>query len=123
VKSPHPGLPSILGDVGLALLAGAALAAVPVTGALAAKPKAAQVYTVAIQQMKFSAPPAAIRVGDTIEWVNNDIFEHTATASDKSFDVDLKPKVHLWTTFHQAGTYAFACRFHPGMTGKLVVVK
>jgi plastocyanin len=121
VKSPHPGLPSILGDVGLALLAGAALAAVPVTGALAAKPKAAQVYTVAIQQMKFSAPPAAIRVGDTIEWVNNDIFVHSATAKDQAFDVELKPRQHLWTTFHAAGTYAFYCRYHPGMTGTLVV--
>jgi plastocyanin len=107
--------------VGLALLAGAALAAIPVTGAVAAKPKAARVYTVAIQQMKFSAPPASIRVGDTIEWVNNDIFVHSATAKDQAFDVELKPRQHLWTTFHAAGTYAFYCRYHPGMTGTLVV--
>jgi plastocyanin len=112
VKSPHPWL---------ALLAGAAFVAVPVGAS--AKDHAPAVYTVTLADMKFGPTPVEIRVGDTIEWVNNDIFEHTATASDKSFDVDLKPKVHLWTTFHQAGTYAFACRFHPGMTGKLVVVK
>jgi plastocyanin len=113
----------MLGDVGLALLAGAALAAVPVTGAFAAGPKAARplIYTVTIQQMAFSPPPP-IRVGDTIEWVNNDIFVHSATAKDKqTFDVELKPKQHLWTTFHAAGRYPFYCRFHPGMTGTLVV--
>jgi plastocyanin len=122
VKSPHPGLPLVLRDGGLALLAGAALAAVPVTGALAAKAPAPQVYTVSIQQMKFSPAPASIRVGDTIEWVNDDIFVHSATAKDKqSFDVELKPKQHLWTTFHAAGTYPFFCRYHPGMTGTLVV--
>ena len=122
MKSPHPGLPLVLRDGGLALLAGAALAAVPVTGALAAKAPAPRVYTVSIQQMKFSpAPPKSIRVGDTVEWVNNDIFVHSATAKDQSFDAELKPRQHLWTTFHAAGTYAFYCRYHPGMTGTLVV--
>lgn len=109
----------------LAVLAGAALVAVPAS-APAAKPaaKAATrpaIYTVTLQDMKFGATPAAIHVGDTIEWVNNDIFVHSATAKDKSFDVELKPKAHLWTTFHAAGTYAFICRYHPGMTGTLVV--
>jgi plastocyanin len=36
-------------------------------------------------------------------------------------DGDLQPKQHLWTTFHAAGAYAFYCRYHPGMTGTLVV--
>lgn len=110
----------MLGDVGLALLAGAALAAVPVTGAIAAA-NGPLIYTVSIQQMAFAPPPRAIRVGDSIEWVNNDIFVHSATARDRTFDAELKPKQHLWTTFHAAGTYAFYCRFHPGMTGTLVV--
>ena len=111
MKSPH---------LWLAVLAGAALAAAPVRG-LAAKAKAPAVYTVTIASMKFGPTPAKIHVGDTVEWVNNDIFVHSATAQDRSFDVELKPKAHAWTTFHQAGTYAFSCRYHPGMTGTLVV--
>jgi plastocyanin len=108
--------------VGLALLAGAALAAVLATGAGAAGQAAGPlIYTVTIQQMTFTPPPRSIRVGDTVEWVNNDIFVHSATAKDKTFDAELKPKQHLWTTFHTAGTYPFYCRFHPGMTGTLVV--
>ena len=106
----------------VAVLAGAALAAVPVCGATARPtPKAPAIYTVTIADMTFGATPPAIRVGDTIEWVNNDIFLHSATAKDKNFDVELKPKAHMWTTFHRAGTYAFTCRYHPGMTGTLVV--
>jgi plastocyanin len=113
VKSPH---------LWTAVLAGAALVAGPVCGAVA-RPKTATIYTVTIADMKFGATPPTIHVGDTIEWVNNDIFLHSATAADKSFDVELKPKAHLWTTFHQAGTHAFTCRYHPGMSGTLVVAK
>jgi plastocyanin len=106
----------------VAVLAGAALAAAPVC-ALAAKSRAPAVYTVAIAAMKFGPTPGALHVGDTIEWVNNDIFVHSATARDKSFDVELKPKAHVRTTLRKAGTFAFACRYHPGMTGTLVVTK
>jgi plastocyanin len=104
------------------MLAGAALAAAPVS-ASAAKPRAPVVHTVTLAQMQFGPLPAILHVGDTVEWVNNDIFVHSATATDRSFDVELKPKAHLWTTFHQAGTFPFACRYHPGMTGTLVVAK
>ena len=112
-----------LAVLGTAALAGAAFAAAPFGGLALARPKPAAIYTVTIADMKFGPSPPAIRVGDTIEWANNDIFLHSATARDKSFDVELKPKAHMWTTFHRAGTYAFTCRYHPGMTGTLVVAK
>jgi plastocyanin len=111
VRSLHPGL---------ALLAGAALAAAP-GSALAAKARAPAIYTVTLRQMKFGPVPAQLHVGDTVEWVNDDIFVHSATAKDRSFDVELKPQAHMWTTFHRSGTFTFACRYHPGMTGTLVV--
>ena len=100
----------------LLALAGAALSAVPASAA-------PRVYTVTIQQMTFGPTPAGLRVGDVVEWVNNDIFVHSATARDKSFDVELKPKARVRMTLKQAGTLAFFCRYHPGMTGRLVVVR
>lgn len=107
-------------------LAGAALAAAPVA-ALGAKAPAAKarpaIYTVTIKDMKFSPPPASIHVGDTIAWVNDDIFLHSATAKNGAFDAELKPGARLWTTFLKPGTYAFVCRYHPGMTGTLVVTE
>jgi plastocyanin len=107
------------------LRAGAALAAAPVSALAAAKDAKAKpplIYTVTLDKMMFGPTPKAIHVGDTIEWVNNDIFVHSATAKNKVFDVELKPKAHMWTTFHAAGTYPFICRYHPGMAGTLVVI-
>lgn len=97
-------------------LAGAALVAAPVSAAPAPK-----TYTVTIQNMAFGPLPAGLRVGDTIEWVSNDIFVHSATARDKSFDIELKPKQHARTVLKTAGAISFFCRYHPGMTGRLVV--
>jgi plastocyanin len=97
-------------------LAVAALVAVPATAA-------PQVYTITLQQMAFGAVPSGLRVGDSIEWVNNDIFLHSATAKDKSFDLELKPKAHVRMVLKKAGTIPFFCRYHPGMTGRLVVAK
>jgi plastocyanin len=105
----------------IARLVGAALALTPISIAAADKPPASVSYIVTIQQMRFGATPATLRVGDSIEWVNDDIFLHSATARDGSFDVELKPKAHARTTFQRPGTYPFACRYHPGMTGTVVV--
>ncbi|GAA0328839.1 hypothetical protein GCM10009087_43820 [Sphingomonas oligophenolica] len=41
--------------------------------------------------MAFGAPPPDLHVGDTILWVNRDLFRHTATARDGGFDPDLSP--------------------------------
>jgi plastocyanin len=100
----------------LLALAGAAI----VAGPTCAAPK---VYTVTLQQMAFGPVPSGLRVGDTVEWVNNDIFLHSATAKDKSFDVELKPKTRVRMVLKRAGTFAFFCRYHPGMTSRLVVAR
>ncbi|MBY3332834.1 cupredoxin domain-containing protein [Rhizobium laguerreae] len=76
---------------------------------------------ITITGMKFGSPPAELHVGDVIVWRNDDIFRHTATARDKSFDIDLPPKSEGRMTVAQAGTIDFYCRFHPAMTGKLDV--
>lgn len=95
--------------------------------ALAAAPQAAsaagQVHVITIANMAFGPPPAGLRVGDTVEWVNADIFRHSVTARDRSFDIDLPPKTRGRLVLMRAGTVAYACRFHPGMTGRLTVVK
>ncbi|UNU41497.1 hypothetical protein EAO27_01330 [Sphingopyxis sp. YF1] len=103
-----------------ALLAAAALAAAPLIGGAAPAP-APKVYNVVIDQMKFGAVPPGARVGDTILWVNRDMFRHTATARDRSFNVDLPPGKSGRTILKRAGRIAFYCVYHPGMTGTLTV--
>lgn len=84
---------------------------------------APRVHTVTIDKMKFGALPARISVGDTILWVNKDMFRHTATARDKSFNIDLPPKTSGKTVIKRSGSISFYCIYHPGMKGALTVVK
>ncbi len=78
-------------------------------------------YTIVIEKMKFGPVPEELHPGDTIIWQNNDIFRHSATARDKSFDVDLPAKTEVRMEVGEAGSIEFFCKFHPGMTGTLVV--
>jgi plastocyanin len=85
--------------------------------------EAAKVHTVVIDNMKFGPLPAGVRSGDTILWVNRDLFRHTATARDKSFNVDLPPKTSGRTVIRHPGSIAFYCTYHRGMQGVLKVAK
>lgn len=94
-----------------------AFAATPATAS--ATTQAQTVHVIVLDKMVFGPMPTGVRAGDIIEWVNHDIFEHSATARDGSFDIDLKPGATVRTTA-KAGSFAFFCKFHPGMTGTLV---
>jgi plastocyanin len=104
----------------LSLAVAAAVLALPQASPAAAAPK---VHTVIIDKMKFGPVPAGIRAGDTIIWVNRDFLKHTATARDKSFNVELPPKSSGKTVIRHPGTIAFYCIYHPGMTGSLKVAE
>ncbi|HVV66301.1 MAG TPA: hypothetical protein VHC42_12595 [Rhizomicrobium sp.] len=99
----------------------AALVAGSLTWALFADAHAAQ-YSVVIANMKFGAAPRNARMGDVIEWRNDDIFRHTATVSGL-FDVDLKPGASGRVTLKKAGAFKVYCRYHPTMTMTLKVTK
>ena len=82
---------------------------------------APQTHVVVMDKMKFGPAPANIRQGDTILWINRDMFRHTATAANKSFDVDLPPRTQKRMTIRTSGSIAFTCKYHPGMRGVLRV--
>ena len=88
---------------------------------LAAGGAGAAEFEIAIAKMKFGPAPAELKIGDVIVWRNDDIFRHTATARDKSFDIDLPPKAEVRMTISKAGMVDYYCRFHPAMMGKLDV--
>jgi plastocyanin len=109
---------SEIGRWGLALAPAAALLfAQPLS---AAAPRTA---VVVVDKMHFGAIPSALRVGDMIVWDNRDIFRHSATAKNGSFDVDLPAKSKARMVLKTAGTFAFTCKYHPGMRGTLIVAK
>jgi plastocyanin len=96
-----------------------------VTALLMSTPVAAapRTHVVAMDKMKFGAAPADLKAGDTIMWENHDIFRHTATAKDGSFNVDLPAGANGKIVLRKAGIFDFSCKYHPGMRGVLKVAK
>lgn len=79
-------------------------------------------HTVVIRQMHFDPSQISVPVGDVVEWKNEDIFAHTVTASDGSFDSGLIDPGKSWqVTVERAGTIAYHCRPHPNMTAEIIV--
>jgi|SRR6476660_730009 len=76
-------------------------------------------YTIVIDKMKFAPIPPVLHRGDTILWVNRDLFLHSATAANHSFDVDIRPGKSARIVLKSAGAIAFSCKYHPGMRGVL----
>jgi len=100
-------------------LAGAAAAAALASPASAAP----RVATIVIDKMRFGPAPAGLHVGDRIVWVNKDFLRHSATAADRSFDLDLPAGKSGAVVLRKAGVVAVACKFHPGMKLQLNVAR
>jgi plastocyanin len=88
---------------------------------LAAQGAGSRVNVIEIDKLAFGPAPDGLHVNDVVEWRNSDIFEHTATATDGRFDIDLPPGAAGRTILRRAGVITYVCRFHPGMTGRLQV--
>jgi plastocyanin len=81
-------------------------------------PAAAATHMVEINQLKY-APVPPLKVGDTVTFVNKDMFRHTVTASNNSFNLDLVPGASGSLHINSAGHAAFYCKYHPGMRGTM----
>jgi plastocyanin len=96
----------------------------PIVAALTlAMPVSADAATVQITMENLVISPAEVsaKVGDTIEWINKDIFAHTATARNGDWDVTMPPKKTVTSVLKKAGTVEYYCRFHPNMKATLVI--
>jgi len=83
----------------------------------------AKVIHIDITKLVFEPRTVAAEIGDTIEWTNNDIVAHTATADDKSWEVALAPHATGSYVIERAGVAAYFCRFHPNMRGVVKVAE
>ena len=83
---------------------------------------APRTHVVVIDKMKFGAMPGGVHPGDRIVWINRDIFRHTATAKDGSFNVDLVSGARATVTVRRPGAIPIICRYHPGMKATLKVI-
>lgn len=95
-----------------AVVAGALLPVAPLI------PAAAATHVVVIDKMKY-APVPPLKVGDKVVFVNKDMFRHTVTASNNSYNLDLMPGARGSVTINSAGHSSFYCKYHPGMRGSM----
>ncbi|MGE5562193.1 MAG: hypothetical protein ACM3ZV_02670, partial [Bacillota bacterium] len=80
---------------------------------------AAATHVVVIDKMKY-APVPPLKVGDTVVFVNKDMFRHTVTGTNNKFNLDLVPGAKGSVHINSAGSAAFYCKYHPGMRGTMV---
>jgi plastocyanin len=84
-------------------------------------PAHAATIQITIDNLVFAPAEVAARVGDTIEWINNDVFVHTATARNGDFDVITPPKKTVTSVLTKAGVIEYYCRYHPNMKAALTI--
>ena len=76
---------------------------------------------ISMENLVFSPAEATAKVGDTIEWINKDVFAHTATARNGDFDVTIPSNKTITLVLKKAGAIDYYCRFHPNMKATLTV--
>ena len=84
-------------------------------------PAHAATIQIAVENLAFSPTEASAKVGDTVEWVNKDVFAHTATARNGDFDVTMPPNKTVTLVLKKAGAVDYYCRFHPNMKAALKI--
>jgi plastocyanin len=88
---------------------------------LAAAAPAHSTYRVQMKDVAFVPADVVARVGDRIEWQNEDIVDHTATSETAGFDVVVSSGRSRATVLERPGTFTYTCRYHPNMTGRIRV--
>jgi plastocyanin len=76
---------------------------------------------ISMENLEISPAEVSAKVGDTIEWINKDIFTHTATARNGDWDVTIPSKKTVTSVLKKAGTVEYYCRFHPNMKATLAI--
>lgn len=88
--------------------------------AVAAPARAATVQIV-MENLEIKPAEVSASAGDTIQWVNKDVFAHTATAVNGDFDLTLPSHKTVSYVLKKAGSVDYYCRFHPNMKAALKI--
>ena len=84
-------------------------------------PARAATIEITMENLVISPAEISAKVGDSIVWINKDVFAHTATAKNGDFDVTLPPKKSATSVLKKAGTVEYYCRYHPNMKATLKI--
>ena len=92
------------------------------TGLASCRPATPRRYVVEMKDLAFTPAEVTVSPGDTIIWVDHDLFPHTATGdSGSGWEVGpLQPGGEGSYVPTKAGAYAYRCRLHPTMHGTII---
>jgi plastocyanin len=78
--------------------------------------------TVEMKDACFFPSTLQIDPGDAVTFVNLDVhYTHNVSANGWGYLDDMQKGDAFTATFSEEGIYPFACQYHPGMTGAIVV--
>ena len=77
--------------------------------------------TVEMVDACFTPTILTVDPGETVTFVNTDPMTHNVTANVWGYFEGMNEGDAFTATFDQAGVYPYACQYHPGMTGAIVV--
>ncbi len=81
-------------------------------------------HRVVVRSFAFEQQRLEVKVGDRVEWVNEDIAPHTATAVSGEWDTGaLTRGQSAAISFGAPGTFAYRCAYHPQMRATIVVTE
>jgi plastocyanin len=80
----------------------------------------------------YSPNPIQVSIGDTVTWINNDVYAHTITSgsngvldhkfnSSPNYDPLIPPGARFSYTFTEVGIYPYFCLLHSNMVGTVSV--
>lgn len=80
--------------------------------------------SIMIQDFSFQPNNITVPVGTTVAWTNQGSVPHTVTADNGAFDSNnIQPNGQFKYTFNTSGTYAYHCKIHPIMKGRVQVMQ
>ena len=74
-----------------------------------------QTHTIVMEGMRFEPPDLTVRPGDTVVWMNKDLFAHTATAEGGFDSRQIDPGGSWRVTLQTPGDLPYICALHPPM--------
>ena len=97
------------------------LSSIALVIAAVAVPAHAATIEITMENLVISPAEVSAKVGDTVIWINKDVFAHTATAKNGDFDVTLPPNKSATSVLKKAGMVDYYCRYHPNMKATLKI--
>ena len=84
-----------------------------------------ETHIIEIRDMKFIPEEIIARPGDVVQWVNYDFIPHTATADNKKWNSELIGAEIKWqiNIGKETSSEDYFCIYHPGMKGRIKILK